>query len=235
VRFPPQDLDCPDPAACPVVSSHELPPLPATAIAAGVAQFRCYDGTWGYDEANPGYGDARFSPFDSAGGDRVATLYLGETPIAALLETVFHDVHHLAERLVYDSSLRDSLLANVVAPADLRLADLRDPVLDAIGLGRTQIASSPSEHYPCTRRLARHIHEVGAEGGPVDGILWHSRQAELHGAVPAEVMVIFADRYDPGRGGWARIGPGSQNLFEGPGRLLTERVALDVGATIITP
>ncbi len=235
MTFPTQDLDCPDHAACPVLPVNELPPLPATIIATGVPQFRCYDGRWGYDEANPGYGDARFSPFDSTGGDRVATLYLGETPLAALLETVFHDVHHLAGKLVYDSSLRASLLANVVTPTDLRLADLRDPVLNALGLQRTQIASSPSEHYPCTRRLARRIHDVGAAGAPVDGILWHSRQAELHGAVPAEVMVVFADRYNPGRGGWTRIGPGSQNLYEGPGRLLAERVALEVGATIITP
>lgn len=233
MTFPPQDLDCPDPAACPVLPENDLPPIPVTTVEAGRPYYRCYDGTWGYDEPNPGFGDARFSPFDSVVGDRVATLYLGESDIAALLETVFHDVHHLAGRLVYERSLQVTLLANVTTPADLSLADLRDPILDSLSLDRLQLVSSPSEHYPCTRRVARRIHEVGAAGAPVDGILWNSRQAELNGVGPTEVAVVFADRFDPGRGGWTRVGPGSQNLYEGPGRLLVERVALDVGATVV--
>ncbi|TYL45643.1 RES family NAD+ phosphorylase [Nocardioides sp. BGMRC 2183] len=212
----------------------DLPALPAAVMTAGRPLFRCYDGTWGYDEPNPGYGDARFSPFDSPSGDRVPTLYLGDTPLAALLETVFHDVHHSSARLVFDTSLRDNLLAHVRLPADLRLADLRDSVLDDLGLERGQLVSSPAEHYPCTRRLSRHIHEVGTGLEMVDGIVWHSRQAELHGGSPAEVMVVFANRYDPGRGGWTRVGPGSQNLYEGPGRLLVEQTAVDINATIVT-
>jgi hypothetical protein len=235
VTFPAQELDCPDPSACPVLPEADLPPLPAAIIAAGRPLFRCYDGTWGYDEPNPGYGDARFSPFDSPSGNRVPTLYLGDTQLAALLETVFHDVHQSSTRLVFDTALRDNLLAHVRLPSDLRLADLRDPVLNDLGLERNQLVSSPAEHYPCTRRLARHIHEIGTGLEMVDGILWHSRQAELHGGGPAEVMVVFADRYDSGRGGWTRVGPGSQNLYEGPGRLVVEQIAVDIDATIVTP
>jgi hypothetical protein len=195
--------------------------------------YRCYDGTWGYDEPNPGFGDARFSPFDSVVGDRVPSMYLAETELGAMLETVFHDVHHRADRLVYEESLRKTLMAHVRTSAPIRLADLRDPALAALGIAREQVVSSGSEHYPCTRRLARRIHEVGADGQPVDGIIWNSRQAELHVAGPSDVLVVFADRFNPGRGSWPRVGPGSQNLFEGPGRLLAERIAHDVGATIV--
>ena len=125
------------------------------------------------------------------------------------------------------------LVAHVRTAEELRLADLRDPVLESIGIKREQIASSPSEHYACTRRLARRIHEVGADSGPVHGIIWHSRQAELHATGIAEVLVVFADRFNPGRGGWPRIGPGSQNLFEGPGRLRVEQVANCISATSV--
>ena len=90
--FPRQRLECPDPAGCPVTP--DLPRLKVTAMAPGSALYRVYDGTWGYDEHNPGYGDARFSPFDdTSDGHRVSSMYLAATPAAALLETVFHEVH----------------------------------------------------------------------------------------------------------------------------------------------
>lgn len=64
--------------------------------------------------------------------------------------------------------------------------------------------------------------------------MWHSRQAELHVAPPMLALVVFMDRYAVGRGGWPRTGPGSQNLLEGPGRLLVDEVALTLDATIVT-
>lgn len=45
--------------------------------------------------------------------------------------------------------------------------------------------------------------------------------------------MVFTDGYLASRGGWVRIGPGSQNLFEGPGRVVVERLALAVDATVI--
>jgi len=48
--------------------------------------YRVYDGTWGYDEHNPGYGDARFSPIDDpVRGERLPSMYLAATATAALL------------------------------------------------------------------------------------------------------------------------------------------------------
>src|SRR5664280_3314524 len=64
-RPPPAGLECPDPAGCPVTP--DLPRLTVAEMASGTARYRVYDGTWGDDEHNPGFGDARFSPFDDVG------------------------------------------------------------------------------------------------------------------------------------------------------------------------
>jgi hypothetical protein len=63
--------------------------------------------------------------------------------------------------------------------------------------------------------------------------MWHSRQAELAGEPPAEVVVLFGQpRYPPLRGSWRRVGPGSQNLYQGPGRLLVDEIAEALNAVI---
>ena len=151
--FPLQRLECPDPAGCPVAP--DLPRLTVAELAPGTALYRVYDGTWGYDEHNPGFGDARFSPFDDIGdGHRVPSMYVAATPVAALLETVFHEVHHSSSRIIYQRDLRGKLLAHLELPTAARLGDLRDPELVRLRLSREQVVSSPAEHYPCTRRLA---------------------------------------------------------------------------------
>lgn len=230
--FPPQDLTCPDPSGCPVRSALPLLDLQVVVLDRGAPLFRCYDGTWGYDEDNPGYGDARFSPFDDATGARVPVLYAAQTPAAALLETVFHDVHPDAARVIYGASLVRQLLAHVALPAPLTVVDLRDPELARLAVPREQIVTTPAEHYPCTRRLARAVHDVRT--GPAaraQGLLWHSRQAELAGA-RAEVLVVFGDRYPRPRGSWPRLAPGSQNLWEGPGRELVDEIAEHLDAVV---
>ena len=84
-----------------------------------------YDGKWGYDEHNPGFGDARFSPFDDAtDGHRVPSMYLAANPTAALLETVFHEVHQSSSRIVDERDLRGKLLAHLLLPtAGRQLSD----------------------------------------------------------------------------------------------------------------
>jgi hypothetical protein len=71
--------------------------------------YRVYDGTWGYDEFNPGLrGDSRFAPIDDpVTAKRLPSMYLGETPTTVLLETVFHDVHE-AGRIVYENTCTKS-------------------------------------------------------------------------------------------------------------------------------
>jgi hypothetical protein len=211
-----------------------LPRLRTTPLREGTALYRVYDTTWGYDEHNPGFGDTRFSPIDDAAtGNRLPSMYLAATPTAALLETVFHDVHQHSGRTIYERHLRENVLAHVRVPAAATLGDLRDEELERLGLQRGAIVSSPAEHYPCTRRLA--IAALGQRQGKrtLQGLVWHSRQAELAGGPPAEVVVLFGKpRYPSRRGSWRRVGPGSQNLYEGPGRLLVDEIAETLDAVI---
>jgi len=74
----------------------------------------------GYDTDNPGYGDTRFQPFDAADGRRVSSMYLVENESAALLETVFHEVHHDVDQRVYQSSLLQRLLVRLRMPVESR-------------------------------------------------------------------------------------------------------------------
>jgi len=231
---PPQDLDCPDPSRCPVAT--RLPELNPVPLGADTPLYRVYDGTWGYDEHNPGYGDARFSPIDDPlHGRRLPSMYLAATPTAALLETVFHDVHHDSARIVYERDLLGKLLARVEVPAIGALGDLRDPELKRLGLDRGEVVASPAEHYPCTRRLAAASLAQTFAQGVLQGFIWHSRQAELAGEGPTEVIVLFGDpRYPSGRGTWPLTPPGLTALYEGPGRLLVDQIAEQLRAVIET-
>ena len=231
-RYAPQVIDCPDPSGCGVAAA--LPQLQTFTLTRARALYRVYDGTWGYDEHNPGFGDSRFAPIDDpATGIRLPSMYLGETPATVLLETVFHDVHDEGSNVIYEQHLSEKLLAHVRVPVDATLGDLRDSRLADLGLGRNEVVSSPAEHYPCTRRLAIAALEQ-SHTPPLRGLIWHSRQAELAGKPPEEVIVLFGERYPSKRGSWQRFPPGSQNLCEGPGRLLVERIAVELGAVIET-
>lgn len=223
--LPPADLDCPDPDGCPVAAA--LPRLRGTVVRAGSPFYRVYDATWGYDEHNPGYGDARFSPLDDpTTANRLPSMYLAATPSAALLETVFHDVHHAGGRVIYERNLRGKLLAHFRVPAHITLGDLRDPELARLGLSRSQVVSSPAEHYPCTRRLAVAALRQPRRGRHLAGLIWHSRQTELANTDPVEVVILFGDpRYPAGRGSWPLFGPGASSLYDGPGRLLVDEIA----------
>lgn len=232
MSVPPADLDCPDPDGCPVAAS--LPRLRTTVLRAGSPLYRVYDATWGYDEHNPGYGDTRFSPIDDpATANRLPSMYLAATPSAALLETVFHDVHHVGGRIIYERDLRGKLLAHLRVPAAATLGDLRDPELERLGLSRPQVVSSPAEHYPCTRRLAGAALKAPRRGRALAGLIWHSRQAELADTTQVEVVVLFGDpRYPSGRGSWLLFGPGALSLYDGPGRLLVDEIAEALSAVI---
>jgi hypothetical protein len=209
-----------------------LPALRSVALAEGSTWYRVYDATWGYDEHNPGYGDARFSPIDDpVSGSRLPSMYLAATREAALLETVFHDVHQCSDRTIYERDLRGKLLAHVRVPAPAVLADLRDRELRRFRIEREQLVSGTAEHYPCTRRAAICALEQNAG---VHGLIWHSRQAELAGQPAQEVVVLFGEpRYSTRRGTWTLFGPGASSLCDGPGRLMVEEIAERVFDAVI--
>lgn len=237
---PPQDLECPDPAGCTVALQEIRDLVTATALhwARSTAKhhwFRVYGAQGGFAQPNPGFGDTRFAPFDDARGRRVPTIYLAETLEAALLETTLHDVGPSFPRVVSEKVLHGQLHARLVPPRDLRLIDMRDHVLNELGLDRRQFASSTAEHYPCTRRTAQAIHAYHEGRRIPDGIIWHSRQAELTGRPSQEVAVIFADRVPFGRDTWrlAESRTSSGALLEGSGRGQLEALAEKLDVTIV--
>ncbi len=223
------DLNCPDPQRCPVVEVKSLPQTETVHIAPA-PWWRCYDGTWGYDEFNPGHGDTRFSPFPDATRRPVPTTYVGATARVAVLETTFHSVDHNADRLVYESELRAMQVCRAAMPTGATAVDLRDGALARMGLARNRIVSTAAEHYPCTRRIARELHTRHHEA---QGIIWFSRQAELVGEGQIEVLLLFGDRYPSNRGSWPRLGLGSVSLLSHEGRLLVDRLATELDATVI--
>jgi len=237
--FPPHDLECPDPESCTgavegLTSRAGSGTLPTVTVPQDRRWFRVYDSVDGYALPNPGFGDTRFAPFDALGSEmRVPTFYLAETLEAALLESSLHSVAIQEPRVVDEVTLVGKLHAEVVPPHALTLVDLRDPSLLALGLTRDNLASSSPEHYPCTRRVARAIH---AGVGHVQGITWHSRQAELTGRPPQEVAVVFADRVSASRGAW-RLAPRRTavgSLLEGSGKLLLDDLAEKLDVTFET-
>lgn len=227
-------MGCPDPAGCPVAGYSRLAAAPRHLVPASRVWARAYDSTWGYDEPNPGVGDTRFAPFNDPSGASVPTMYLAEDPAGALLETVFHDT--LPGGMIYADTLRQKLLTYLSAPVDLVLADLRDQAVATLGVPRSAVASSPAEHYPCTRRIAGGFHD--ADPG-VQGLIWDSRQAEFHRAAgrpitSSEVAIVFTDRISKRRGGWSRRFLQAVSLGSGAGRTLVDEIADLLDVTIIT-
>lgn len=195
--------------------------------------FRVYALEYGYDSFNPGYGSTRFAPFADATGQPVPALYLGEDEDVALLESVFHEVGLVGDRVIYERELRERSLAYVTTPGTYRLVDLRDPALVHLGLAREQLVATDAVHYPCTQEWAAWFHGRSLKGRQVQGLLWHSRKAELvPGSVPREVEVLFGDRVASMPGSFPLAGPGVRNLFEGEGRLLVDAIAEVLDATI---
>ena len=107
--------------------------------------------------------------------------------------------------------------------------------MDKLGLQRQSAVTSSAAHYPCTRRVAQLAHRAASHAGPFEGIVWHSRQAELAGVEPVEVAVLFCDRVPEGRGsGWTLVeAPDSSGaLLEGAGLERAEELASRLGITL---
>lgn len=172
----------------------------------------------------PGIGDTRFAP--QAGSDHV---YLATTSFAALLESALHDAAPPAPQLP-GAVLALWCEARVALRHPLRLIDLRDGELQRLGLARSALTATSAAHYPCTRAWAAQLRGRAVGRQPTHGLVWHSRQAELHAQAmagrpavadlldhhPAEVAVVWsppapAALLAASRGG---LGP----LDTGPGR-----------------
>jgi len=133
------------------------------------------------DDFNPGYGPGgRFSFF---GDPPVPVLYAAETELAALCETVLHDVP--ATGGIVPSAAIDNLVAGrLVLARDLALADFSGVGLRRLGVDPEQLTSSPAYTYHRTRRWARAAYDAGFEG-----IVWMSKRCN-----DARAFVLFGDR-----------------------------------------
>lgn len=122
----------------------------------------------------PGKGDTRFAPLPAT-----HHVYVSRTATAALLESALHHASG-PNPTIYQIELAKWTLASVQLAKDLRLVDLRDGELDRLGIDRTALVNTEALHYACTRRWAEALQhrKIGAQ--PVHGIVWHSRQADLH-------------------------------------------------------
>lgn len=147
-----------------------------------------------------GVGDTRFAPL--AGVEHV---YLATTTFAALLESAFHDAAPPDPRIP-EAVIALWAEAEVELRYPVRLIDLRDGELARLGIDRDQLVATDATQYPCTRRWAEVLHGRHVGGQETHGLLWHSRQVELHAAAmagrpalrdlldehPAEVGVLWA-------------------------------------------
>lgn len=227
---------CPYPDTCPVPDpvASVLRRVRTHTIDAGVELFRGHRSVYPADDLVPAIGDTRFAPLDG-----VSHAYVSRRATPALLESVFHDATPPQPR-IYPHRLAAWSLSKIQLVTDVRLIDLRDPELARLGLDRRQLVTSLPAHYACTRDWAVALHDRHVGGRPTHGLLWHSRQAELHAA--ADHNPLTADLLGSGETTEVAVlyvPPGPRRLLEdttgGPGSLAHgegERFAMAVGNLI---
>lgn len=174
---------CADPGGCPVPDPDDvdLRHLTSTVLPAGTPLRRGHKSRYPSTEPIPATDSipaptsmTRFAPVPGA-----PHAYVARREIAALLESALHDLVPGTPRIRWPQ-LAHSSMAHVTLRHDLRLIDLRDPALEALGLDRAQLVATDPGHYPCTRAWAERLHARHVGGRATHGLLWHSRQGEIH-------------------------------------------------------
>jgi hypothetical protein len=163
------------------------------------------------DQFNPGVqGNARFSPIMDGQGNPIPTLYVGTTLSCALMETVFHDVPHIAGFKSFDKGkLAGQVHSEIQIVQELQLADLGSLALRKLGIPRSRLIDTEKDQYPATRKWAEAIHTQCPD---VQGLSWVSRQDDS-----ARAFVFFGDR----------IPDGALRQHQGPRSLLDDEHAYD--------
>lgn len=160
-------------------------------LSAHTELLRVHSSRFGETVFNPGYGNARFSPFTDSAGVAVPTIYAGATVEVALMESVFHDVPYTTDPSLktYDLQRLDGMvLSHISNVRDLKLAKLFGPATRNLGIAEGELIHSSASCYPYTQAWAKAIHAAS----DVDGLIWSSRQCASYYAV-----MFFGDRVLP--------------------------------------
>jgi len=160
---------------CPIVGPGDIDrrALRVTTLPAGTERFRATKLVHGETTFAPeGVGSGRFSPLVAR-----EHAYVAEQRSAALLESVFHEAAGPNPR-IYRAQLARYAMLRVRFADELRLLDVRDPALAALGLERGQLTGADALHYRCTQRVAERL--AGTKSA--HGLVWTSRQGVMHAA-----------------------------------------------------
>lgn len=132
-------------------------------------------------EFNPGEGaPTRFTFF---GNPVVPVMYAADTEMAAVAETLLHNIPVDGGFVSYDRYSHKALVRLAVT-RDLRLAVLHGLGLRRLKVVADDVTSSPASTYPTTVRWAEAAHAIG-----LDGVVWMSRMCN-----DAKAYVFFGDR-----------------------------------------
>ncbi|WP_394214372.1 RES family NAD+ phosphorylase [Brachybacterium vulturis] len=130
---------------------------------------------------NPGYGGPhRFSFF---GDPPVPVLYAAQSEIAAVCESLLHDVPLTGGRIMPEHYER-SVTGALETTRDLRLAVFHGLGLRRLGVEPVQLTASPARTYRATVAWARAAHAAG-----LDGAEWMSARLDTDRA-----YIFFGDR-----------------------------------------
>ncbi len=138
-------------------------------------------------------GNARFSPLVDTHGTVVPTMYLGQTPAVALMETVLHDCPSPSSGFILTlPSQEDEIrrMGSFEIKERLLLADFSAIGLRRLDLKRSDVIDSNKTEYPSSRELATAVYTHRPE---IQGIQWTSRQDDRGSAV-----VLFGSRIKDG-------------------------------------
>lgn len=184
----------------------------------------------------PEVGNTRFAPLPGAGH-----LYIGATLTVALLESALHEASG-PDPTIYRAALVGQAVTPVTLRAPVRFADLRDDALDRLGLDRSALVDTTPAHYPCTRAWAQRLQVHRPGGHQVEGILWHSRQADLHARANPDGLVADLVRHQPAEVAvlWHPHGPDRPVVAAGAVMVLIDdgklaRAVVELSALIAAP
>jgi len=168
-----------------VVKRPPTPFDPATMVLpAGELLYRVVTATRDATEFNPGEGaPTRFAFF---GDPVVPVMYAADTEMAAVAETLLHNVPVEGGVVPYDRYSRKALVRLAVI-RDVRLAVLHGLGLRRLKVDADDVTSSPASSYPTTVRWAEAAHQLG-----LDGLVWMSRMCNDTMAF-SKAYVFFGD------------------------------------------